>query len=148
MMSISLKFPAIALAFAAFAMSQPASAVQEQGDAAAVKHPASVIVFDQKIDGSAVKLSYIFAPDKSHAVVYGSDQNGRHTGKALGSVAVEPGDHRDIKIPLKTEAKSGDKLWISIYRAQDGGTAFDAEKDVSYWAQDEHLPSTNGFVVR
>jgi len=138
---------ALALALAGFALTQPAFAVQETGDATTASTPASVIVFDQKLDGSAVKLSYIYAPHKSFAVVYGSGEEGRHSGKALGSVAVEPGDHRDLKIPLDSQAKSGDALWISIYRAKDGSKAFDSKNDVSYWA-DGHLPSTNRFVVQ
>jgi hypothetical protein len=86
-MSARSTVSALALAFAGFALTQPASAVQEPGDAAAVSTPASVIVFDQKLDNSAVKLTYVYAPEKSFAVVYGSGKDGRHSGKALGALA-------------------------------------------------------------
>ena len=146
-MSARSTVSAIAFAFAGFALIQPAYAVQQPGNAVAASTPASVIVFDQKLDGSAVKLSYVYAPAKSFAVVYGSDKEGRHNGKALGSVAVEPGDHRDLKIPLDRQAKSGDALWISIYRAKDGSATFDSKNDVSYWA-DGNLPSTDRKSTR
>lgn len=132
--------------FATFAFAQSASAMQEAGATTAAT-PASVIVFDQKLESPEVRVSYVFAPEKSFAVVYRGGDNGAGTKHVLGTAAVDPGDHRDLRIPLSTAAKSGDALWVSLYRAKSGEADFISKTDVSYWA-DENLPSTNGFVVR
>jgi hypothetical protein len=145
-MPARLSVSVFALAFAACAFTQSASAMQEAGETAATT-PASVIVFDQKLDSPEVRVSYIFAPEKSFAVIYGSDEKGPDTKKVLGELAVNPGDHRDLKVPLSGSAKSGDALWVALYRAKSGGAAFDGKGDVSYWAG-ESLPSMNSFLVR
>lgn len=145
-MSARLSVPAIALACGLAISAHPASAMQEPGSGAA-NTPASIIVFDQKLDGPDVKVSYVYAPAKSFAVVYGSDQHGKPGRKVLGSTALEAGDHRDVKVPISAQAKSGDALWISLYHAKGDGKAFDSANATSYWSA-ESLPSTNGFVVR
>lgn len=145
-MSARLSVSAFALACGIAVLAQPALAMQEAGSGAA-NTPASVIVFDQKLDGSDVKVSYVYAPEKSFAVIYGSDPHGKRTGAALGSTALEPGDHRDVKVPISGQVKSGDALWVSLYRAKGDGKTFDSANASSYWSN-ESLPSTNGFVVR
>lgn len=146
LMPARLSVPAFALACGIAVLTQPALAMQEPG-ASTASTPASVIVFDQKLDGSGVKLSYVYAPEKSFAVVYGSDQHGKRTRKTLGSLALDPGDHRDVKIPISEQTKSGDALWVSLYRAKGDAKTFDSANATPYWS-DENLPSTNGFVVR
>lgn len=129
-------------------VAMPAYAVQNpamNSAASATIHP-SVIVFDQKPVNSAVKLTYVYVPAKSFAVVYGSDQKGKESSEAIGSVAIEAGDHRDLKIPLTGEAKPGAKLWISLNEAK-GGNTFDQKNDVAYWASGD-LPAANSFIVR
>jgi hypothetical protein len=145
-MSVRSRVSAFALACGLASLVQPAFAMQEPGSGAA-STPASVIVFDQKLNGSDVKVSYVYAPEKSFAVVYGSDQSGKLSAKALGSVALDPGDHRDVKVPLTEQVKSGDALWVSLYRAKGDGATFDSANAISYWTN-ESLPSTNGFVAR
>lgn len=145
-MSARLSVSVAALACGLASLVHPALAMQEPGSGAA-NTPASIIVFDQKLDGSDVKVSYVYAPAKSFAVVYGSDQNSKPGTKVLGSIALEPGDHRDVKVPISSQAKSGDALWVSLYRAKGDGKTFDSANATSYWGS-ESLPSTNGFVVR
>ncbi|MBA2126901.1 hypothetical protein DLM45_11820 [Hyphomicrobium methylovorum] len=132
-----------ALAVTASSFTQPASAMQESAVDAA-KTPASVIVMDQKLDRPEVNVSYVFAPENAFAVVYGKGDNAK---SVLGSIAVAAGDHRDVKIPISENAKAGDELWISVYRAKDDSKTFDRESATPYWTA-ENLPSTNGFVVR
>jgi hypothetical protein len=107
--------------------------------------PASLIVFDQKLDKPEVRVSYIFASEKSFAVVYGGGENSEGAKKVLGTLAVDAGDHRDVKIPLSNSAQPGEALWVSLYRS--GDAEFNSKTDVSYWA-DQSLPSTHGFVVQ
>jgi len=145
-MSARLSVSTFALACGLATLAYPALAMQEPGSGAA-NTPASVIVFDQKLDGSDVKVSYVYAPEKGFAVIYGSDQHGKHGGKALGTLAIEPGDHRDVKVPISGQVKPGDSLWVSLYRAKGDGKTFDSANATSYWSH-EGLPSTNGFVVR
>lgn len=145
-MSARLSVSVIALACGLASLANPASAMQEQSSGAP-NTPASVIVFDQKLDGSNVKVSYVYAPQKSFAVVYGSDQNGKRTDSVLGSTALSTGDHRDVKIPISAQVKSGSALWVSLYQAKGEGETFDRANATSYWGKDG-LPSTNGFVVR
>lgn len=133
------------LAFAAVAM--PAQAMQEEGkanaaDAATV--PASILVFDQKLDAKSVKLTYVYVPEKSFAVVYA---DGAESQKPLGTVAVAPGDHRDLKIALAQEPEKGSKLWVSLYRDRSGDGKFEAKANQAYWSDDK-LPSSSGFVVQ
>ncbi|MBR2537459.1 MAG: hypothetical protein IKE66_15425 [Hyphomicrobium sp.] len=131
------------LAFAAVAL--PSHAMQDEGKAgaaAAATVPASLLVFDQKLDAKSVKLSYVYVPEKSVAVVYA---DGAESKKPLGTLEVAPGDHRDLKIALADEPAKGSKLWVSLYRDKDGKA--ERAADHAYWA-DAKLPSTNGFTVQ
>lgn len=130
---------------AAAAVAMPTQAMQNEGKAntaAAATVPASILVFDQKLDAKSVKLSYVFVPEKSVAVVYA---DGAAQKTPLGTVAVTPGDHRDVKIALADEPAKGSKLWVSLYRDKDGKA--EPKSEQSYWSDDK-LPSTSGFVVQ
>jgi hypothetical protein len=141
---LSVSVFALVVATCAFT---PSAFAMPEATVTAAATPASVIVFDQKLDSPEVKVSYIFAPEKSFAVVHQGDEKSEGAKKLLGTLALDAGDHRDLKIPLSNPAKSGDGLWISLYRAKGGGAEFNSETDVSYWA-DQGLPSTHGFVVQ
>lgn len=133
----------VMLAFAVVAM--PSHAMQDEGTAntaAAATVPASVLVFDQKLDAKSVKLSYVYVPEKSLAVVYA---DGAEKKEPLGTLAVAPGDHRDLKIALANEPDKGSKLWVSLYRDKDGKAERKAEN--SYWT-DAQLPADSGFIVQ
>lgn len=129
------------------ALTMSAHAMQDEGKvstSSAATVPASIIVFDQKLDAKSVKLSYVYVPEKSVAVVYA---DGAATKTPLGTLAVAPGDHRDLKIALSDAPEKGGKLWVSLYRDKSGDGKFEAKPDHAYWS-DAKLPSTNGFVVQ
>ena len=108
------------------AVSLPANAIQEQmppANAAAISP--SVVVFDQKFDGKSVKLDYVYVPKKSFVVVWGSDAKGQPGGEPLGSMTIEPGDHRNINVELTGKAAPGAKLWVSLNDASKSKGAFD-----------------------
>lgn len=145
-MSTRLSVSVFALACGLASLAAPAFAMQEQGSNASIA-PASVIVFNQKLDGSNVKLTYAYAPQNGFAVVYGSDQHGKPDNKVLGSIALTAGDHRDVKIPISGDVKQGSPLWVSLYQAKGDGATFDRANATSYWGKGP-LPSTNEFVVQ
>jgi len=133
----------VMLAFAVTAL--PSHAMQNEGTAntaAAATVPASILVFDQKLDTKSVKLSYVYVPEKSVAVVYA---DGAEKKQPLGTLAVAPGDHRDLKITLANEPEKGSKLWVSLYRDKDGKA--EPKADQAYWSADR-LPATSGFLVQ
>ncbi|WP_181337277.1 DUF7282 domain-containing protein [Hyphomicrobium methylovorum] len=143
-MTIRMNASVIALAFAAAAFAQPALALQNTGDTAGTQ--ASIIVMNQKLKDSKVKLTYAYAPEKSFAVVFRSDEGGKTAGKPLGTVELNAGDHRNVDIPL-SGVKPGDKLWVSLYQVQNGDTQFNRAHDVSYWAG-KNLPKANSFIIQ
>ena len=130
------------LAFAAVALPSHAMQNDAKTNAAAATTPASLIVFDQKLDAKSVKLSYVYVPEKSIAVVYA---DGAESKKPLGTLAIAPGDHRDLKVALADDAAKGSKFWVSLYRDKDGKS--EPKADHAYWT-DAKLPATNGFVVQ
>lgn len=133
----------VMLAFAIVAM--PSHAMQDEGTAKtaeAATVPASILVFDQKLDAKSVKLSYVHVPEKSLAIVYA---DGAEKKKPLGTLAVAPGDHRDLKIALANEPEKGSKLWVSLYRDKDGKA--EPKADNAYWP-DASLPAEGGFIVQ
>jgi hypothetical protein len=140
---LSVSVFAFALATCAFA---PSAFAMPEAGATAAATPASVLVFDQKLDGSQVRVSYIFAPQKSFAVVHAGEK-AEGAKKVLGTLALDAGDHRDLTIPLSNSAKSGDALWISLYPNRSDGAEFNSETHVSYWA-DEDLPSTHSYIIQ
>jgi hypothetical protein len=128
---------------AALASSLAANAVTT---AAASTTPPSVIVFNQKLTNGAVNVTYANIPAKGYIAVLGSDAKGMPTSQALGEQAIEPGDHRELKIKLDEQPKTGDKLWVSMYLDMDGKPGIDAKADKPVWPTS--LPLENAFMVR
>jgi hypothetical protein len=131
----------------------PASAVQNpaetSGPKVAVPNP-SVIVLDQKLDpkdGNSIKITYVYVPKKSFVVVHGSDAQGAIDQKSLGQLALEPGDHRDVKVPLTNAEKAGTKLWITLNQNVSNSGKLEPKTDVSYWAAGE-VPLANSFLIK
>lgn len=110
--------------------------------------PASVMVFDQAPASNKIGVKYVYLPEDGYAAVYHSDDSGRPTGNAIGYAKLPAGDHRDIKIELKEGPKSGEKLWVTLYRDADNAPDFDPGKgDVAYWSA-EAKPWENNFEIR
>ncbi len=151
-MSLRLNTPFLAasaaLLTAVYAL--PASAVQSDAPAAAAQRNAStpnpsVIVWNQKVEGKTVKLTYAYLPKDGFVVIYGSDAAGKMSGQPLGNAAIPAGDHRDVKVTLTTEPKKGSKLWATLYEKTDKNGKFD-DKDQAVWKSGE-LPLQNMFEV-
>lgn len=77
----------------------------------------SALVFDQKISGDSVDVSYINMPVKGFAAVMKSGANGAPSNEALGSMPLNAGNHHSVKIKLTQAPKTGDKLWVTLYPA-------------------------------
>ncbi|HEX2841405.1 DUF7282 domain-containing protein [Hyphomicrobium sp.] len=120
-----------------------ASAATIAGAALPISDP-SVIAMSQKIRDGAVTLDYVYLPQKGYAVVYAVDKSGQQK-EALGSVELSAGDHRGVKVALKSTPPTGSKLWVSLYADKDGKPGFDAKGDISHWPAG--LPYINKITV-
>lgn len=110
--------------------------------------PASIMVFDQAASGNAISVKYLYLPEDGYAAVYRSGDSGRPVGSPLGFAKLSKGDHRDIKLELKDGPKSGEKLWVTLYRDADNAPEFDpGNGDVAYWSA-ENKPWEHQFKIR
>jgi hypothetical protein len=108
--------------------------------------PPSILVFDQKVDGSEVLIEYAYMPSDGYILVYGADKDGNKKGEPLGKLALEAGDHRKFKVPLTSAPPAGSAAWASLYANVDGKPGIDRNQDKSFWAQ--ALPMENRFLIR
>lgn len=110
--------------------------------------PPSVLVFDQSSSENKVSVKYLYLPENGYAAVYKSDANGRPSGTAIGYAKLPAGDHRDVKIKLTEGPKSGETLWVSLYRDADNSQNFDpGNGDVAIWSPDGK-PWENQFKIQ
>lgn len=143
---LPMKLYLAAASFAALGLAaMPVQAVQ---DTAASKAKAeqsqarpSALVFNQKLDGKAVNLAYVYMPEAGFITVY-KGKDGVASGKSIGAAALPAGDHRDVKVELSTSITSGTELFVSL--AKGGGDAFDESKHTSVWAMDA-IPTESRF---
>jgi hypothetical protein len=89
---------------------------------AATGFPPSVIALNQKEKAKGVSITYARFPQKGTLAIYGSDANGRMAKTRLGQVAIDAGDHRNVKVALSQSPKPGSKLWAVVEHAN--GNAF------------------------
>lgn len=138
----------VALGLAAFSIPVAANALTGQagGTQSAGTEP-SVLVFDQKLAGGQVNIDYVYAPQKGHIVVYGSDQAGKPSDKPLGTASVPAGSNNNIKVKISEAPQAGQRLWVSLYADGNGNSNFDRGADKSLWPAGS-LPAENAFVVR
>jgi hypothetical protein len=106
----------------------------------------SVLVFNQKADGKSVMIHYTLMPKAGYVAIYGSGADGKPTGDPLGSIHLPAGDHRDIKVDLKSEVPAKTQLWAAMYEDKDGDTKLDKSKDQAFWAG-QKLPWENKFQI-
>jgi hypothetical protein len=123
----------------------PADAVQRPSSNSATMqetHPnPSLIVFNQKLDGKTIDITYAYLPKPGFITVYES-KDGMASGKPIGVAEMPAGDHRNVKVNLTRSVKAGTPLWVSL--AEGSGKSYDASTDKSVWAMDE-LPAANRF---
>lgn len=145
---------ACATAFALCAGALPALAVQKEpatpaksamGLHQSTPNP-SVIVWSQKPDGNTVVLKYAYLPKDGFVAIYGSDASGHASGEAIGTSPLAAGDHRDVKVMLKSAPREGDKLWATLYENTGKSTSFD-KSDKAVWRLSD-LPMQNRFKIR
>lgn len=115
--------------------------------AAASSYEPSVQVFDQAAKSKEISIHYVNIPTKGYVVVYGSDANGAPDRNArLGTADVAAGDTRDVKVTLKDVPKSGQRMWVGLYKDTDNKPGFDAAGDKPLWSAS--LPAENAFTIR
>lgn len=108
----------------------------------------SALVLDQAISNDAVAVEYVYLPSNGYVAVYRSNDSGLPTGKPIGSTPLSAGDHRKIEVELTDQPKSGERLWISLYRDADGKPTFDpGAGDEPLWPKGKQSAST-AFIVR
>ncbi len=81
---------------------------------AAAAFPPSVLALSQKEKANGVSITYAYFPHKGTLAIYGSDARGRMSKTRLGQVAINAGDHRNIKVALSPAPKSGTRLWAVV----------------------------------
>lgn len=139
---------ASAAVIAAGSLSTRTIAMESQAPAAEAQAqtPASVLTFDQKVEGNSVMIKYAYLPTNGYIAIYGSDEAGKRAGEALGYVALNKGDHRDVPIKLSGDLKTGTVLWTSLYKDVDDDKKLDVKTDAPFWTAE--LPTSGRFEIK
>jgi hypothetical protein len=106
-----------------------------EGAPQAAQTSASVIVFNQKLKGDQITVTYAFMPAAGQLVIHGSGKDGKADKVVFGSLALEAGDHRDIGVKLDKTPSPGTALWATLTTAE----------KTSFWPAG--LPLQNEFRV-
>ncbi len=109
--------------------------------------PPYVLIMDQKPDGGAIVMKYIYMPVNGYVLVFSTDADGKPTGKPIGEIALKSGDHRDVKVGLKPAPKAKSTLFADIYVDKDGDGKYDPAKDVKYPSSGPE-PGSNFFTIQ
>ena len=139
---------AAAMAFAlGTVMSSAAFAVTGAAPASsATTTPASVLVFDQKVQGDSVSVSYAFLPSNGYIVIKTWDKDAARAQDVLGYVELKAGDHRNIKTKLGSAPATGSLLTAAIYLDADGKPGFDRAADKFLFG--DSMPAESRFMVQ
>jgi len=148
-MTYSAEFKiAVAAATAAIAVlaSYPARAMPKDPATNGVQTqtPASVLALNQKLKGSAIKITYVYLPESGYVAVF-ADENGKRTDKVLGFTALDKGNHNDINVKIGDGVNPGAALWASLYKDVDGDKVLDLSKDAALWPNGD--PLENQFLI-
>ena len=108
--------------------------------------PPYVLILDQKAEASSIVLKYIYMPVNGYVLVFPLDANGKPAAEPIGEVALKSGDHRDVKLTLKSEPAANTHFWAGIYEDKDGDGKYDPAKDVRY-PDSGPEPGSNFFTV-
>lgn len=88
-----------------------------------------VKVEDQAVAASTVQIEDVNMPSAGWIVVHAADNKGEYQeGHIIGHVAVKPGNHGDVSVPLNRPVKAGDRLFITLHtdKGTRGRFEFDA----------------------
>jgi hypothetical protein len=77
---------------------------------------------EPKGEENGVSITYAYFPRKGTLAIYGSNARGQVGKTRLGQVAIDAGDHRNVKIALSQSPKRGTKLWAVVQ--QKNGSPF------------------------
>jgi hypothetical protein len=80
----------------------------------------SVTALDQKVKGDAVKITYAFLPKDGTLAILSGDPSKKSGASIVGSVDLSAGDHREVKVPLSSEPKTGTRLWAQVEQGKSG----------------------------
>lgn len=103
----------------------------------------SIVAFDQKAPQGQLRVDFAHLPQQGYVAVYKADTSGKASGEPIGYTKLEKGEHRGFTVALSKEVKSGDQVWLAMYKDTDDDPSFDpGSLDQSVWSKD-NLPSEN-----
>lgn len=76
--------------------------------------PPSVIAMSQKPKGGDVSITYANLPEKGTLAIFEGDGKGRMGKTRVGKVALDAGDHRNIKVQLSPMPRNGTRLYAVL----------------------------------
>lgn len=89
---------------------------------AADNFPPSIIAMNQKPKGGDVSITYANLPEKGALVIFEGDGRGQMGKTRVGKVALDAGDHRNIKVQLSPMPRNGARLYAVL--EQENGQPF------------------------
>jgi hypothetical protein len=89
-------------------------------------YPPSVIALNQKPKASDVSITYANLPEKGTLAIFESDAQGRMGKTRVGRVALDAGNHRNIRVKLSPMPRNGATLWAVL--EQPNGKAFKEQR--------------------
>jgi len=92
-------------------------------------YPPSVIVFNQKPKAGDVSITYANLPEKGTLALFESDAKGRLSKTPVGKVALDAGDHRNIRVQLSQKPRNGAKLFAVLQ--QPNGNPFTNQRSTA-----------------
>ena len=84
----------------------------------------SALICDRKPNRRSTTVDFIYLKENGYVVVHRSDAQSKPAGVSIGNVGLETGGHRNIDVALNEQPKSGEKLWVSLYRISDARRSF------------------------
>jgi hypothetical protein len=113
MRSTQFLLPATALLFAAFAV-VPNVAAESSPQAQVPPYPPSVTVLDQELKNDEVSITYAFLPKNGKLTIFSGDPEETSDASVIGSVELQAGDHRQVKVPVTNMPGAGTQLWAKV----------------------------------
>lgn len=133
------------IAIAALAIPAAGNAMQDKDKTAEAMIPSSVIAFNQKASGDAVKMTYVYLPFDGYVAIY-TTSDGKVSGDVLGYVPLAKGDHRDVAVKLSKAPEAGSQLVATLYKDVDGDKKLDKKTDTPVWSADS-VPTESHFKI-
>ncbi len=108
----------------------------------------TALICCQQPNSHCITIDYVYLHEYGYVTVYQSDAQGKPTGIPIGYVSLKAGNHRYINVTLNKQPKSGQKLWVSLYKDVHAKLAFySGWEDDALWFKDQQPPE-RAFMVR